>query len=59
MKVWSKACPKCRGDLKEEVAIFDTYIYCTNCRYTLTHKERTALTAKAAPSVGASPGQRQ
>ena len=56
MKVWSKACPKCQGDMKEEVSIFDTYVYCTNCRYTLTHKEREALTKKApVGSVAAKP----
>ena len=55
MKIWSKACPKCMGDLKEEVSVFDTYAVCTNCRYTLTHRESAALTAKAPPATAQAP----
>ena len=51
MQVWQKACPKCLGDLREEVAIFDTYIFCTSCRYALTQREKAELVAK--PRVAA------
>lgn len=50
MKTWSNACPKCLGDLREEVSVYDTYVFCTNCRYTLTHREKAALPEKAAPA---------
>lgn len=46
MKFWSKACPRCSGDLREELTIYDSYVSCVDCRYTLTHKEKAALLAK-------------
>jgi hypothetical protein len=60
MKVWPKACPKCQGDLKEEVSVFDTYVFCVNCRYTLTHREKASLTEKAplAAAPSAKPEQK-
>lgn len=43
MKVWPKSCPKCAGDLKEETGPYDSYVFCTTCRYTLTHREKEWL----------------
>ena len=43
MKTWPRSCPKCSGDLVEEVSVYDTYVYCKNCRYTLTHREKEWL----------------
>jgi hypothetical protein len=43
MKVWTKSCPKCSGDLKEETGPYDSYVSCVMCRYTLTHREKAAL----------------
>jgi hypothetical protein len=46
MRTWSKSCPKCLGDLKEEVSIYDSYVFCSSCRYTLTHREKATLIAQ-------------
>jgi uncharacterized Zn finger protein (UPF0148 family) len=50
MKVWAKACPRCSGDLHEELAIYDSYVFCVKCRYTLTHREKASLTAAREPA---------
>ena len=50
MKVWSRACPKCSGDLKEELTIYDSYVSCVKCRYTLTHREKASLVAARGPA---------
>lgn len=59
MRTWSKACPKCLGDLKEEVSIYDTYVFCSSCRYTLTQREKAMLLArqKVAPHSEPRPEQ--
>ncbi len=46
MRMWSRSCPKCLGDLKEEVSNYDTYVFCSSCRYTLTHREKAAVVAR-------------
>jgi len=53
MKTWSNACPKCLGDLREEVSVYDTYVFCTKCRYTLTHREKAALLPQQATTAPA------
>jgi hypothetical protein len=41
------SCPKCSGDLREELTIYDSYVSCVKCRYTLTHPEKRALLVSA------------
>jgi hypothetical protein len=53
MRFWPKACPKCSGDLQEELTIYDSYVSCVKCRYTLTHRERDALLARREPTATA------
>lgn len=43
MKYWLKECPKCHGDLREEPDIYDKYISCMQCGYTLRHEEEVVL----------------
>jgi hypothetical protein len=53
MRSWSKACPKCSGDLREELTIYESYVSCVKCRYTLTHREKEALLARREPTATA------
>lgn len=50
MKVWSKAGPRCSGDLQEELTIYDSYVSCVKCCYTLTHREKASLIAARGPA---------
>jgi hypothetical protein len=43
MKYWLKRCPKCAGDLRQEVDTFGLYIACMQCGYTLTYAQEAAL----------------
>ncbi len=40
MKYWLKKCPRCSGDLREEL---NTLVACLQCGYTLTHAQEAAL----------------
>jgi DNA-directed RNA polymerase subunit RPC12/RpoP len=43
MKYWIKKCPKCSGDLREELNTLGSYVACLHCGYTLTDAQEAAL----------------
>jgi predicted nucleic-acid-binding Zn-ribbon protein len=43
MKYWFRECPKCHGDLREELDTFGEHITCMQCGYTLTQTEELQL----------------
>lgn len=43
MKYWLKKCPKCSGDLREELDTLGSYVQCLQCGYMLTHIQEAAL----------------
>jgi hypothetical protein len=55
---WLKGCPKCRGDLHEEMDIYGVFIACIQCGYVVSgaEEEELRLTGRirveVAPPVG-------
>ena len=45
MRYWFKECLRCRGDLREESAIYGRYISCMQCGYILSQAEEVRLLA--------------
>jgi DNA-directed RNA polymerase subunit RPC12/RpoP len=43
MKYWLKKCPKCSGDLREDLDTLGSYVTCLQCGYMLTHLQEAAL----------------
>ena len=43
MRYWLKRCPKCMGDLREEMDSFGSYVSCMQCGHILSHTEEAAL----------------
>ena len=42
---WLKACPRCRGDLREEADSFGAYVACMQCGYVATSEEERKVRA--------------
>ena len=40
---WLKACPRCRGDLREEKDFYGAYVACIQCGYVLNAQDEEAL----------------
>jgi len=43
MRYWLKLCPKCSGDLREEMDSFGSYVACMQCGHILSYTEESAL----------------
>ncbi len=60
MRYWLRECPRCRGDLREELDQFGPYISCVQCGYILKAEEellilssRRTLAARPAEELAA------
>jgi len=54
---WLKACPRCRGDLREEKDIHGLFVTCIQCGYmaTAAEEERLRLTGRIEMDAAAPP----
>ncbi|MDO8689927.1 MAG: hypothetical protein Q7R39_07945 [Dehalococcoidia bacterium] len=47
--MWSKVCPRCKGDVYVEKDIFETNLKCLQCGHVLNEAEKRVV--ESAPSV--------
>lgn len=55
MKYWLRECPRCHGDLREELDQFGPYISCVQCGYILKAEEELLILSSRRPLPARSP----
>ncbi len=43
MKYWLRQCPRCHGDLREELDQFGPYVSCVQCGYILNSEDEALI----------------
>jgi hypothetical protein len=52
---WLKACPRCRGDLREEKDLYGVFITCIQCGYVASSVEEEELRTNGRIEIAAAP----